>query len=31
MKNLLDHTDLPCELLSSLLIPQMGELSKLGW
>jgi hypothetical protein len=28
-----DHTDLPCELLTSLLIRgiQMGEMSKLGW
>jgi hypothetical protein len=32
-KNLADHTDLPCELLTSLLIRgiQMGEMSKLGW
>jgi hypothetical protein len=28
-----DHTDLPCVLLTSLLIRgiQMGEISKLGW
>jgi hypothetical protein len=33
MKNLSDHTDLPCELLTSLLIRgiQMGGISKLGW
>jgi hypothetical protein len=33
MKNLSDHTNLPCELLTSLLIRgiQMGEMSKLGW
>jgi hypothetical protein len=29
-----NHTDLPCELLTSLLLMrgiQMGEMSKLGW
>jgi hypothetical protein len=33
MKNLSDHADLPCELLTSLLIrgTQMGGKSKLGW
>jgi hypothetical protein len=33
MKNLSRQTDLPCELLSSLLIwgLQKGEVSKLGW
>jgi hypothetical protein len=33
MKNLCDHTDLPCGLLTSLLIRgiQVGERYKLGW
>jgi hypothetical protein len=33
MKNLSNHVDLPCELLTLLLIRgiQMGEMSKLGW
>jgi hypothetical protein len=33
MKNLTDHTDLPCELLTSLLIRgiQMGEMTILVW
>jgi hypothetical protein len=33
MKNLSDHTNLPCELLTSLLIMgiQMEEILKLGW
>jgi hypothetical protein len=33
MKNLSDHADLPCKLLTSLLIRgiQSGETSKLGW
>jgi hypothetical protein len=32
MKNLSDHADLPCELITSVLIRgvQMGEMSKLG-
>jgi hypothetical protein len=33
MKNLSDHTDLPCELLISLLIRELhiGEISRLSW
>jgi hypothetical protein len=33
MKNLSDPIDLPCDLLTSLLMRgiQMGEMSKLGW